>query len=133
MREYRGIRKDNGEWVEGWYAEWLCGHADMSPCIYPKDGPWHEVIPATVGQWTGKKDKEGVKIWEDSLVRYYSGTKYSGKKEYRVAPVKYNQETCQFNIVDKGWVFDLSCEYIQADIEVIGDIHTTPQLLEVQA
>lgn len=58
MREYkfRGKRKDNGEWVYGYYADY-----DGSPIIYSFSDPAFpvEIVPETVGQYTGLKDKKG--------------------------------------------------------------------------
>jgi len=78
--KYRGVRKDNGEWVYGdvihFPATTAIGHPD-------KDGVcWEEydVIPETVGQFTGKKDIDGVEIWEGDKVEYYiRKTRYVGQ------------------------------------------------------
>lgn len=67
MREYlfKGKRKDNGEWVYGYYVELFdTNKNEKSYRIYTgiaeKDtDEWYEefyeVIPETVGQYTGRK------------------------------------------------------------------------------
>ena len=62
MRPYRGKTKD-GKWVKGWYIEWK-GLSYIIPLevnfIRSVFEYFIEVIPETVGQYTGRKDKNGV-------------------------------------------------------------------------
>lgn len=57
MRDYRGKRLDNGEWVQGYYK--LCGfnvgtiEEDIYPTITPFNQYGYIVDPTTIGQCTG--------------------------------------------------------------------------------
>jgi len=61
--KFRGKRKDNGEWVEGFYCEFQ-DYGEISYCIRDyKYDIWDEVIPESVGMSTLQKDKNGVEIF----------------------------------------------------------------------
>lgn len=108
MREilFRGKRKDNGEWV---YGNSVLFFKETTK-IYGELVQWREVevIPETVGQYTGLTDKNGKKIFEGDIIAY-------GDDRYLV------------NFGDGYFSpFDFICE---DECKVIGNIYDNPELL----
>ena len=79
------------------------------------------VISATVGQYTGRNDKNGVKVFEDDIVKCHDTL----KDRTFVGVVGY--DSCSFMICDGGTSHYRWDDY---DVEVIGNIHDNPELLE---
>ena len=89
-----------------------------------------EVIPETVGQFTGLTDKNGTKIFEGDVVkRCFTLTRGPNKesRETQVGVVWYDNVTCGYLI--RG-ACNLRRQWPGDTIEVIGNIHDNPELME---
>jgi uncharacterized phage protein (TIGR01671 family) len=135
MREikFRGKRIDNGEWVISYairnYGEnaWenLKGKIYLlEDILNPK---WIEVIPDTIGQYTGLKDKNDVEIYEGDFVE---------DKQKNIFLIQYDEMISgfyPFNValssIDE--FDDINIEYISSsEYKKIGNIHDNPELLQ---
>lgn len=135
MREilFRGKRKDNGKWVEGFYhcvtdnytpknIHYITTFKRIDNGEIVLTGPF-EVIPETVGQYTGLKDKNGRKIFEGDIVRYGTDI-YEVVFETRCGCGYFGIKMSHI----ETWNF---CNITPANLmEIIGNIHDDPELLK---
>ena len=128
MREilFRGKREDNGEWVEGHLLfDEEQDEAYIAEYFEDRSAYIREVIPETVGQYTGLTDKNGKKIFEGDIVGYYSGY----RKKYFFGICKYGKFNCSCCHGVYGWFFDDDDIRECSSYEVLGNIHDNPELL----
>ena len=120
---FRGKRMDNGEWVCGYYIGPTGILNDHEICdINDTTGHRYEVDPATVGQYTGLADKNGVKIFVEDIISY------NGSREV----VRFDTSLripCFTTGIGRGSSTAPHPYKISARHFVIGNIHDNPELL----
>lgn len=123
MREilFRG-KCDNEEWLEGIAFPYDRDKVTMFS-QHPIDGSLFgiEVIPETVGQYTGLTDKNGKKIFEGDIVRIYYP--FDAPDD---CVVYWLNESAKWNLPGCDGYFCTASK----NCEIIGNIYDNPELLE---
>ena len=125
MREilFRGKLKSNDEWSFGNLNVSLRAIVIITPDETPI-GKYGQVIPETVGQYTGLTDKNGKKIFEGDILKNIE----SG----RIVAICYSG--CSFCYSYNGTIYGIDDSETGLETnewEIIGNIHDNPELLEV--
>ena len=136
MREilFRG-KTPSGNWVEGFFLTrkqrykgnktFISEKSVISTGITESSGAYgesqktieYEVIPETVGQYTGLTDKNGKKIFEGDIFAHPDNKKY----KYIVS---WDDDVASF-----GWFNGDGMGFDNEEIEIIGNIHDNPELV----
>ena len=123
MREilFRGKDKFDGEWCVGSLShDTKYGNCFIDVSVH--QGIADEVIPETVGQYTGLTDKNDTKIFEGDIIRDEDGD---------IMVVKWLKTSAAFVLEPKPFASIYFYGTLSSRIEVIGNIHDNPELLEV--
>lgn len=123
--KFRGKETDTLRWLYGDFAE------DISQNLYyimdKEEGNGYEVIQETIGKYTGLKDENGKEIYEGDIVRIKGETELLDIK----GKVEYSETFAQYIITNtKNIVHETEALGDYENIEVIGNIYDTPELLE---
>lgn len=138
--KFRGKRIDNGKWAIGD----LRHHNDGSVTIMTNLSVWSDndddvdaygeelrVVPETVGQYTGLKDKNGKEIWEGDIVKAPLLDPIFGdalSNAFDNVEITFNNGS--FVVAYYKGSRNIYLQDLYSMVEVIDNIHDNPELLK---
>lgn len=137
---FRGKRVDNGEWVYGdlVHSKRCLDGVTTHHSLIGVDMDFFEVIPETVGQFTGLTDKNGKEIFEGDILNkietdydLWEQNEYEGDEPFHVTKT----DVATMDRLPRFWMVSEEFGYEGDDLEsptnweVIGNIHDNPELL----
>lgn len=135
MREiwFRGKLVNDDDWAEGYYVRLYGSNGKVSRRIYTGCAEvdcgdyypdYFEVIPTTVGQYTGLKDKNGKRIFEGDLC--LCNRNINDRLNKMVFEIKYNPEDGFFG---ESYISEINADQFYM-CEIVGNIHDNPELVK---
>lgn len=151
---FKARRKDNGEWVEGYYVycrkrHYILPVLNKAIGFDEREDEWVEADPNTICQYTRLTDKNGKRIWENDILIGHGNDRDLSKTvfgEFNVIDVEtlgvidrvigWHTEVIETDALSKCEPFCLPMPltdlYIErSEFEVYGNIFDNPELLEV--
>ena len=129
--KFRGKRLTDGNWIYGDFFR------NRGLSFIASDGiaenplaTWRDynVAPETVGQFTGKYDKNGKEIYEGDIVNTKEYGKFLGDKNFSgYDHFEVHFKNGGFRLENEERIFNLTNN---SHLEVVGNVHDNPSLLK---
>lgn len=121
MREILFRGKFGNEWKYGYLTIEPRGLAIKEPYVNAASNIWH-IDTKTVGQYTGLNDKNGIKIFEGDILKFFN----DNSTYYDVA---YFETDCRWIIRKKGGILTDLDDFAHKFMSVVGNVYDNPELL----
>ena len=136
--EFRGKRIDNGGWVYGSYC-----HFPNPNILFINDKSEIDavdIIPESVGQFTGLLDKKSKKIFEGDVIKSLHTDsdrccRFAFKEftDSLIGVVVYNERMTKYELKmedNEFNIFSTEIGWSHEDFEIIGNVTENPELLK---
>ena len=118
MREILFRGKFGNEWKYGYLTIEPRGLAIKEPYVNAASNIWH-IDTKTVGQYTGLNDKNGIKIFEGDILKFFN--------DY--CDVAYFETDCRWIIRNKGRILTDLDDFVHKFMSVVGNVYDNPEFL----
>lgn len=137
--KFRGKRVNGGEWVYGMTISNGTIKRKINNIFFEvAENKWVGVLPETLGQYTGLRDKDGKEIYEGDILKTPRG--FIGQVVFGRAEEECRHKVFGRMVIDcyttYGWIFVRGDGYRCAiddellEGEIIGNIHDNPELMK---
>ena len=126
-RIFRGKRKDNGEWVKGYF---LRKH-DVPMIV--EGNETHNIVPKTLGESINYTDVNGKEIFDGDICIVTLFDTHGRDTQY-LCRVHFKYACAFFQILstdelNDAWLISvIDIGIIESDVEVVGNIYDNPEL-----
>jgi uncharacterized phage protein (TIGR01671 family) len=141
---FRGKDETTGEMIYGHFLD-TGERIIISGCPEGKfdEDFYHDVIPETIGQYTGLEDKNGLKIFEGDIIKshyanckrcdhietvVFNEGKFMAEERFSKTGTSWCNLPTKTRIIEPWW--DKEKPVYMDYCEVIGNIHDNPELLK---
>ena len=137
---FKAKRKDNGDWVEGYYVYCRKRHYILSALnramgFDEREDEWIEVDPDTLCQYTGLADKNDKKIWENDIVNCWTCIDVGDFANYHIeiGYVEMNYGSFGLHRIQDDTYYRPFKDYFEGyNLHIIGNIFDNPGMLEAE-
>ena len=133
-KNWRDLSKEEW-WVEGYYCYFMNEHCilpknlDADAALFGEQKVFVIIDSETLGQYTGKLDEDGKKIFEGDIVGFID--LYSTENGYSesdcLGEVIWSEEECCFDVTNR--LSAESCEVLD-ECKVVGNVFDDKEILE---